>query len=564
MLRHTWRFLSYYRWPFIAGVFVFLAMAYALQPRPMAEYSITVHRPGEPVSYERFSVSPSGRFALICDPWTKRTALIELASSRTIFERTIKDLSECRFDDENGLVFALPGAHDETIECWRWLPGTNSPVKIFERPAYLPRIHFSESQHSSAFKGIAKFEDGMTLSGFLSPDSRIWLIPVRDQKSFHFELVDARTGQHQFNLEPPVSQPDIDSKPVCDVAFSSDSKRVVIQYPLPNEDQREETQAYAMEVHSCETGKRLLHQLLPHKTKLNQLVHFDDKQLLAFTIENDFHFLQQLSWERGYRYSLMKEMVPEPIEQSRDVGNIRETDKMSSALCSIIGTTEGMVIYCWQQYRWPKGVFAGHPAYAPGFYFACRSIETGQLIHSGRLPLRRRGTKDLDSEGWDLLGVLPGHILLLQEPDDGSPEDRMSSEPPQWQQALESWRKRYASWLPSLFRNTARLVCMDAKTGDTKNRLSLEFGSIQPLVACYIPQQQSLYLGQTEEGGFHILQYAFPFRKPWLLILSWSLGIFMVLAGLQFFTQYLRRAVGKTTNPRAGTLPASSTTITTL
>jgi len=535
-------------------MFVFLALAYVLQPRPMAEYNITVHRPGEPVSYERFSVSPSGRFALICDPLTKRTALIELASLRVIFEHKINDLSECRFDDEDGLVFALPGAHDQTIACWRWLPGSNSPSKILERPSFLPGIHGGECQHSSAYKGIAKFEDGMTLSGFLSPDSRTWVVPVRDQKSFHFELVDARTGRHQLNLEPPVSQPDIDCKPVCEFAFSGDSKLIAMQYPLANEYQREETQAYALEVHSTETGKRLMHQLLPNRTKLNQLVHFDDKQLLAIAIEHELHFLQHLSWERGYQSSMMKEMVPEPMEQSRDARDIQESVKMSSELCPIVGSIEGMVVYCWQQERWLKGVFAGHPANAPGFYFACRSIEAGQLIHSGRLPLRRRGTQDLDSEGWELLGVLPKHIMLLQEPDDRSTE----SEPPQWQQALESWRKRFASWLPTLFRNTARLVCMDAKTGDTKNRLSLEFGSIQPLVVCYVPQQQSLYLGQTEEGGYHIHQYAYPFRKPWLLILSWVFGIFVVLAGLQLLTQYLRSRSGKNTNAQGGGLAVSS------
>ncbi len=201
---------------------------------------------------------------------------------------------------------------------------------------------------------------------------------------------------------------------------------------------------------------------------------------------------------------------------------------------------DGKLIYCWKHQEIPKfgGIGGGIP-YHPGFYFACRNIQTGQLIHSERITLRKRGAQDYYPEGWQLLTILPKHVLLLDEPADGSPDEK----PPQWKQTLESWRERYASWLPSLLKEDTHLVCIDAANGKTVDRLSVPID--QHPIAYYVPQQQSLYLGFEVKDGFHILQYPYPFRKPWLLILAWSLGVFAILACLQLFLRLTSRSLRK-------------------
>lgn len=547
MLRWLWQFLLRFRWPCVAGVFVFVALAYLLQPRPMAEYIFTPKKGQEVFSFERMSISPSGRFAIFFDDIYRNLSFIELASGRVVFECLMKDWSECRFDDEDGLVYATFGPRDETIECWRWLPGTGAPSKIFERPSFLPGVHLGEGQHSSFYQGcIARFEDGTALNSFLSPDARSWLIPVRNQKSFHFELVDSRTGQHQLNLESPLIQPAMNMPPVCEVAFSADSKLIVMQYPLPEENKRDETSSYVMEVHSAETGKRIRNDYLPFRTKLEQLIYFDGKQLLAIDNQHELQYLQAWSIDHGYQRYLMKETVGEPMEQgATDPKEAKGTGQAHIEMSQPISSADGKLIYCWQHQDIPRfgGIGGGIP-YRPGFYFACRDIETGQLIHTERLLLRKRSAQDPLEDGWQLLGILPKHVLLLKEPVNASYEERMlGKSPPQWKQTLESWREKYAIWLPSLLREDTHLVCMDATTGKIMDRLSLRID--QPPIACHVPQQQSLYLGVEEKDGFRILQYAYPFRRPWLLILAWSLGIFAILACLQLLFRMTSRLLRK-------------------
>jgi hypothetical protein len=125
--------------------------------------------------------------------------------------------------------------------------------------------------------------------------------------------------------------------------------------------------------------------------------------------------------------------------------------------------------------------------------------------------------------------VLPGPVLVLLQP---------KEEPYPWQQKWEAWRKQYFSWFPAFARAQEHLLFIEAATGKRLTDLSLP---LTDLTHFFHKQQQALYLVGHAEDQVIIQKYAYPLHKPWLLILSWTLGVFAVLASLQWIIHKPRR-----------------------
>jgi hypothetical protein len=530
------RFLRYFRWSLGLGLSVFVILLSLLQPRPVAQCVVPLQRG----TFDRVEYSSSGKYAVLFNDIFHNIVLVDLPSGQCIFDIPVSLASACRFNAADSLVFATNAKSDDDVDFWCWQPGMQVPAKIFSRPEYIRNLYHHESLYAEGFNGIAGFDTGNTMNCCLSPDGSRWVIPIRDQATFRFEIVDSQTGQLVTQLDALQYQFQPDKKPACEIAFSTDSSKLILQYPLAM--QSHVDNSYALEVMSTLTGRRLWEIKLPYQTKLAQLLFFDDKRVLAWEKENNLDYLQHVSLDKGYQRFLLKETVAEPVEQS--VPKMLESIQQASVeVCNPTEVRDGKLIYCWVHQALPKhGALGGGMPYLPGFYFAVRDVETGQLLRSDKLPLRQREPEDYGVEDWQLHEVLPRQVLLLQKKFDRSPAHLRREDHPRWKITLDTWRQRYASWIPSFLIKPAHLVGIKADTGKPIEEITLGIDYETRVFAHHLSQQRQLCLAYSDGPGVHFVKYQYPFHKPWLLSLMWSLGVFVVLACIQWLLHLSRFA----------------------
>ncbi|HQR42184.1 MAG TPA: hypothetical protein PLX97_05855 [Gemmatales bacterium] len=542
MLRLLWRFLCYFRWPTSAALLTVFALIYILQPRPTAEHRF----PSKGVTsfgfFNHFLVSPSGQFALLFTKFDQAFELYHLTTARLIFKSDIINDYVCRFDADDGLVFASYGtqgkAIDDIVEWWRWQPGQSMPQQLGSRESFPKGLRHSANSSSEMFSGLVTFDNHHPMNLILSSDARTWLIPNRSHDTFSFDLIDAKTGKIRSQLNMSAINLLKPTTPYLSIAFAPDCKTLLAESEI-HRDERFDYQR-CLELFDTQKGRRLSIWKLPFEISLGRFSFFHDRGAVSIKTKDTHCYLQQFSFNTGYRLLMMKETVADAVELPFDQNVFG--DHIAQAVPEFdrpVAALDGKLVYCWWHTKRGKSMGgSGIPDSYPGYYYAVRDMDTGNLIHTDKLTLHH-----------NLVDILPGPALLLKR----------HNEPPHWQLQLEQWRQQYANWILPLIDNHIRITCIDAISGTQMARFS--FPSERQVASYFNAQLHTLYLAAQQKDCVLIHEYHYPFRKPWLLILSWSAGVFITLAILQLLYCFIRHGCAMRPIPkgpsRSNIIPAA-------
>ncbi len=533
------RLLARFRWPIAFGIVALLFLVYLLQPRPMAEYRL-------PRDYASVIISPSG--SLLAAYHSEAVDLYQLPTMELLKTHQWNEGFSVAFDADDNLVFATYKSSEQTpegatLQLWHWQQGDPSPRIVASKKPFPPDHPHAGHSGLDGFNGLWELNSRFLTHCILSPDARQWLIPVTDGTHVRFELVDSRTG-NSLRLDIPIV--DLKNPSIGNLAatFNVDSNELITWCSSPSKDDDDYKSSHLFRWFDLRTGKILHSKVIQSPDRFNhlgQVCLIERKRVIGLDQESNELIMQLHSDASGHQSIVMNETLANPAEQPWP----KPTDSLWVAYPdygSQLDTSKNLLIYWWEHHLFPKqGGLGGRAPNIPGFYYGVRDINTGKLLHTQRLPDRSRKPDDWDDEGWSLFGILPDTVLIFKQ-------SRLQPHP--WQQKYEEWRAKHVPWLFSLPMKPLRLLFVEATTGKRVSELSKPFTSV---IHQFHQKEQALYLIGSKNDQTTIQKYAYPLRKPWLMILSWSLGIVASLVCLQTLTQLLRpkRKVGPEYEPRA-------------
>ena len=502
MLRGFRRFLLYFRWPLAAGLATLLLLVCLLQPRPMAEH----HFPSKDATIK---ISPSGKFLVLYD-----AEVVQIYQIKTMELQNSYEGNECvalEFDSDDNLVFANyatgPTPEDARLQLWHWQRGQPKPKMVATRRTFSPGP-------DDGFRGLYESEDASDTHCCLLPNARKWLIPVTDGAAIRFELVDARIGD-SVRLDMPVVEIENPSIYNFTVVCSPGSNELVTYSSTLSKIDEKNGTTRMIRWFDVRTGKLLHTKVLE---LLNQFDHYGQLRILqrekvvAISQKDSQLTLQLHTDAAGHQSIAMNETLANLAEHpwskakdSSDWNPFPDTDCKS-----MLDGSKNLLIYWWEHQLYPRSGNSTWPRSIPGFYYGVRELCTGKLLHTERLPDRLRQPDDWKKEGWEMLDVLPGTVLMLQQPD---------QPPPPWHVKWEEWRLKYIPWCPSLPIGPLRLLFIEATTGKRLSELSLPYTRIEH---CFNKQQHALYVIGHINDEMILQAYDYPLHKPWLLIWSWA------------------------------------------
>ena len=517
MLRRLWHFTKRFRWPLVAGLLMLVLLGYLLQPRPEVEYRLPDTLTDNVI--QSVQVSPSGKYLLILGSEESMLQLYEQNGMKLIFDHFPKDAHRCGFNSDDELVFY--SGKDDSFWCWH--PGQTEPQKLGSH-----HVCSIDGEHRNHIEGAERcYHLNLSDACLLSPDARTWLIAVGDKEDRHFVLIDARSGQERARLQLDAGDMKKMHRVPLEAIFSPDSRVLLAQTQEPNRPDDETRENIDLIWFDVQTGKKIRSKQLSYILRMGDIGLFQKDRVFGVSEIERLSCLQTYSDAQGYRLISLSETIADPMEQPWPKGS-DGIWKASNEIHHRFDPDSNALVYCWSHVLFPKeGALGGGAPSMPGFFYGVRDLDSCKLIHMERLPDRPRTADDWDPEGWTMLDVLPPTVLvLLQQGQDSS-----------WHQKWESWRKQYFSWFPAMTGSRNNIYFIEATTGKRLAELSLPFMDITHF---YNKQDHAFYLLGHIDDQIIIQKYAYPLHKPWLLILSWTLGVFAVSASLQWIVHKFR------------------------
>ncbi len=522
MLRRLWQLTIRFRWPLTAALLTMALLWYLVQPRPDVVYQLPNTQGGT------VRISPSGKYLLIHGQTSLLVYQLLIDEARLILDHPWHDPVESQFDLEDGIAFSTyasstPTPDGTTLELWHWQQGQSEPKKVGSRKPF-PPWHPREGHSSSdIFNGLFELDSHFLTHCCLSPNGLNWIIPVTNGTLIHFELVDARTGRSVRMDIPDV----VIAKPYLSdltVQFSSDGNELATANYVQAKNEDEVHSTLLLRWFDVQTGKVILSKELPSTMNFDRIRLLRKGKIVALSEGFSDLNMQLHADADGYKSLKLNESVADPQERPWP----KQSDSLWKAYpecTSQIDESSRVLIYCWEHHLLPKsGGFSGVTPTIAGYYFGARDLNNGTLIHTERLPDRPRKPDDWKPEGWTMLDILPGAVLMLEEP---------KQELSPWQQKWETWRVKYFPWFPTFNHGHTRLQFIKTTTGKRLIELSLPFSVVSHF---YLKQQQALYLVMAAYDEIVIQKYAYPLHKPWMLILTWTIGVFAGLVSLQWLS----------------------------
>ena len=519
MLRKFWHFTKRLRWPLVAALLTLVLLGYLLQPRPEVEHRFPLElRNGVIRSVQ---VSPSGKHLLLLG-YEAMLQLRELNGMKLIFDHFPKGANPCGFNSNDELVFY--SREDDSFWCWK--PDQTEPQKVGSH-----NVCWIDGERRNRLEGAERFYHlNLSEACLLSPDARTWLIAVGKKEDRHFVLIDARTGQERARLQLDASDMKKMQRVPLEAIFSPDSKVLLAQTQEPLRPDDETKEGIDLFWFDVQTGKKIRSKQLSNRLRMGDIGFFQNDRVFGISNIEEHDCLQTYSDKQGYRLFSLSETIAEPVEQPWP----KASDEVWRAHAEIrhrFDATSNTVTCFWSHVLFPKiGALGGGAPSMPGFYYSVRDIVSGKLIRTEQLwnqPLTK--SDDWTLEDWEMIDVLPGTVLML---------NHKNEELPVWQSKWEAWRSKNLSWFPTFANRESHLIFIEAITGKCLSELFIPFTEITHF---YHEQQQALYLVGHTDDQVVIQKYAYPLHKPWLLILSWTFGVFAALASLQWILHKLRR-----------------------
>ncbi|MFT3882671.1 MAG: hypothetical protein QM703_23845 [Gemmatales bacterium] len=430
MLRLTGWFLIRCRWPLIVALATMVFLFFSLQPRPLAEYRLQNKELLRFTNGADFQISPSGMYVLIFN-YNSTLHLYRLNNMEFIFKHRCIDKTVCGFDADDGLAFASYGSFgkdedDSIVECWHWQPDQSSPQKLGLCKAFPTGLRHSGSWHGDRFNRMAGF-DGQTLNCLLSPDTKTWLLPSHNEKTFHFDLVDSSSGQVRARLERPDISTGTSHTNGIQFAFSANSNKLLAQTDLRDPEQYPEKK-HTLECFDTQTGKQLPIGKLPEDAKLGRLCQWDNDRLVGLDVNKNMLTMQWLTKDKGYRLSPLPETMPSSSETSWGSNADFLWEAHIESLSFRVQAEKDKVVYCWEHVLYPKrGGLGGLPPYLHGYHYAARDLKTGYLLHTEMLIHPQKKEDDMMPTGWSLLAFSLITSCCLDNPTWNSSPGRKNS-----------------------------------------------------------------------------------------------------------------------------------------
>lgn len=486
MLGGMGRLLLRFRWPVFLSLMVGVVLFLTLEKKPEQ------HR--LPKFGGHYEVSPSGRYLLGHDYSSNVLTYYDLFGNRKVFELNAIAHINYGFDNEDGLSLAtVDTCSPRSWIGWHCVAGGE-----------LQRIFTCNIDDLSKDRNYPRGLD-------LSPDGRTWLrwASIRSRKD-EIEVVDSRTGLIRTHLayQPRITEIDRGN---AATTISQDSRSIVI---VTQKNGFEPEKEGWIDFYDLETGCHL-----PPGGFLEhgyiRAVHFDGQKVMGVIERGESFWLQTYSMNHERCQWKLSDMKPELNKE-------KQSDQRSRwrGLFNYPNWFEKGVVFTSYEITERSlpviGVCYGSSS-MPNV-FAWKIAEKDKLLKMEEHP----NETSMPSTNINFVGVLPSFKLLLITGE---------KDPAAWLMSLEAWRKMYVPWLPQLASSRyTQLNILDGMTGRSDVTLKLPQDLLR---VWYHEHQRAIYAMEVQATALILHKYAYPFQRPWKLILSWAGYVLAAMVLLQ-------------------------------
>ncbi|MFO0815581.1 MAG: hypothetical protein U0796_20380 [Gemmatales bacterium] len=518
---HRLKRLFIRQWPPIVAFILSVALlAKMLAPRPFE----TVRLLEEANVYaSRYEVSPDERYVIAID---SDVTLLDLRTGKKLLSFPHTN-DQYGFDREGRLIWlelkhvGFLFSEYVIVSLCQFDPSTVTRTKLNEWLLYF-LDHSGGREH---FTGLHLFDQYHEMA-LLSPDCKTLLLPQYSCTIATYDLVDAVTGQKRCTLELPPIQIGATYTTLIEAAFSEDSKSLLVQ----TEDRAGDRTNYVLRVYDAATGKVWRSLRLPgseslgntssswrsgysgfdhssriwqNKSRLGKVLYFDGSQVIAD---------HNIEFEEGPKGIMSVDFATQQVRKiALDEFRLSEEElhKLSRKSGSELSP---QIVNQWNhQQRSVVSIaqFLEGNRYLPIICFSSRDANDGHLLSTTKVAFPNNDFYQY-LEPCKLLALLPDTKLLLKEIESVPVKDSVVS------RCFES----ISRWLH--FSGPRKFTLFNATTGYRDYSL---YWDVEVVATHLSTNGKTLALYGNDDESLFIKKYAYPFSKPWMLVIAWSLGI---------------------------------------
>jgi hypothetical protein len=420
--------------------------------------------------------------------------LHEIHSQRAVFSE-YEIVSGFRFDTDGSLAYLVfdfdqsrdKGKNDH-MQLHRWRPDTQQSQMVWEHEV----VYTEMAQRTFAYLNNNAVSN---VSG-LSPDTRTLLFATYQKGKLIGELLDGLTGKVRSTFSISKSHPVGMLTPDVEAIFTSDSKIVVIQ--------TSEINGAILERHwhwiDVQTGKELQRVLIPSELIIEKSL-FATATTPVAKATNHHGENVLVSVNNNKVQAIQLDEVKQPLSE-------RGQDKIEPHVIAYeLLSQHNLIAYQWTHYR---VISQNSLEFLPNYYWSIRELSNGKLIQTSRMKFIDRSEPEQKEDYCSLVTILPGPDLLFMQ---GFGKKTG---------VIQEWLNKVRAWLGTDQQQLGLLHLINGTNGEVVKTIHIPQEQTSAVLS---PDGKSLMVFSGYDKRIELRTYDFPLHKPWLLILSWALGI---------------------------------------